>query len=126
MESDNKDAKVEVAPEETKGTQVVEVKRDDDENKIWTKVEKEAEYPGGDAAWRSYLMNNLRGEVPVDNGANAGVYQVIVRFIVSKDGSLSDISCESDPGYGMCSEACLLYTSPSPRDRQKSRMPSSA
>ena len=24
------------------------------------------------------------------------------------------------------SEACLLYTSPSPRDRQKSRMPSSA
>ena len=28
---------------------------------------------------------------------------------------------ESDPFYG-----CLLYTSPSPRDRQKSRMPSSA
>ena len=24
------------------------------------------------------------------------------------------------------SETCLLYTSPSPRDRQKSRMPSSA
>ena len=24
------------------------------------------------------------------------------------------------------SESCLLYTSPSPRDRQKSRMPSSA
>jgi len=103
VESDNKDAKVEVAPEGN-GT-VVDVKKDDEENKIWTKVEKEAEYPGGDAAWRSFLMNNLRGEVPVDNGANAGVYQVIVRFIVSKDGSLSDISCESDPGYGMCSEA---------------------
>ena len=28
-------------------------------------------------------------------------------------------------GY-MNVEACLLYTSPSPRDRQKSRMPSSA
>ena len=25
-----------------------------------------------------------------------------------------------------CERACLLYTSPSPRDRQKSRMPSSA
>ena len=25
-----------------------------------------------------------------------------------------------------CSYSCLLYTSPSPRDRQKSRMPSSA
>ena len=25
-----------------------------------------------------------------------------------------------------CTTSCLLYTSPSPRDRQKSRMPSSA
>src|SRR5674476_1598935 len=28
--------------------------------------------------------------------------------------------------FGSASAACLLYTSPSPRDRQKSRMPSSA
>ena len=27
---------------------------------------------------------------------------------------------------GLCIRNCLLYTSPSPRDRQKSRMPSSA
>ena len=26
----------------------------------------------------------------------------------------------------ICTKCCLLYTSPSPRDRQKSRMPSSA
>ena len=33
------------------------------------------------------------------------------------------------PGKSTCAAAstvCLLYTSPSPRDRQKSRMPSSA
>ena len=29
-------------------------------------------------------------------------------------------------GFGVTSTTCLLYTSPSPRDRQKSRMPSSA
>ena len=29
-------------------------------------------------------------------------------------------------GLKVDSKACLLYTSPSPRDRQKSRMPSSA
>ena len=29
-------------------------------------------------------------------------------------------------GVMMLMQACLLYTSPSPRDRQKSRMPSSA
>ena len=30
------------------------------------------------------------------------------------------------PGQGGQGQTCLLYTSPSPRDRQKSRMPSSA
>ena len=29
-------------------------------------------------------------------------------------------------GVGISNNGCLLYTSPSPRDRQKSRMPSSA
>ena len=31
-----------------------------------------------------------------------------------------------NPGESVKDRACLLYTSPSPRDRQKSRMPSSA
>ena len=34
--------------------------------------------------------------------------------------------CASAPSATTISRACLLYTSPSPRDRQKSRMPSSA
>ena len=33
---------------------------------------------------------------------------------------------DDHPGAGAQPQACLLYTSPSPRDRQKSRMPSSA
>ena len=32
----------------------------------------------------------------------------------------------ADAAYYSIKYACLLYTSPSPRDRQKSRMPSSA
>ena len=32
----------------------------------------------------------------------------------------------SNGGPGFYNKTCLLYTSPSPRDRQKSRMPSSA
>ena len=37
-------------------------------------------------------------------------------------------SVELEEGYGiqLSTNSCLLYTSPSPRDRQKSRMPSSA
>ena len=104
VESDNKQQVVQ-APVEDKGTQIVEVKKDDDENKIFNKVEVEAAFPGGDAAWRSYLQKNLNGSVPVDNGAGEGSYTVVVKFVVSKDGSLSDVSCESDPGFGMCQEA---------------------
>lgn len=54
VESDNKTQIVQ-APIEDKGTQVVEVK-EDDENKIFTKVEVEAAFPGGEAAWRNYLQ----------------------------------------------------------------------
>ena len=34
--------------------------------------------------------------------------------------------CFSDQGINIDDETCLLYTSPSPRDRTRSRMPSSA
>lgn len=104
VESDNTKQIVQ-APVEDKGTQIVEVKKDDDENKVFNKVEVDAAFPGGEAAWRNYLQKNLNGSVPVDNGAGEGTYTVTVKFIVSKDGSLSEISCENDPGFGMCAEA---------------------
>ena len=40
--------------------------------------------------------------------------------------SYFDITIDELIGYEPQMENCLLYTSPSPRDRQKSRMPSSA
>jgi periplasmic protein TonB len=105
VESDNKEAVV-AAPVEDKGTQVAAVpQKDDDEGKIFTKVEVEAGFPGGDAAWGNFLRKNLNVEIPGENGAPEGNHTVVVRFIVSKDGSLSDIQCESDPGYGICQEA---------------------
>jgi protein TonB len=105
VETDNKDQVVQ-APVEDKGTAVVTVpQKDDDEGKIFTKVEVEAGFPGGDAAWRNYLTKNLNVEVPADNGAGEGNYTVIVKFVVSKDGSVSEVSCENDPGFGICAEA---------------------
>jgi protein TonB len=84
------------------GTQVVEQV---DDNKIFEKVEKEAEFPGGEAQWRRYLEKNLNANVPIDNGAPEGTYTVIVKFIVSKDGSISDVQAETNFGYGMEDEA---------------------
>ncbi len=107
--TDNKDDVI-IAPVEPKGTQIIEtpVKKEEDEDKIFTKVENEAEFPGGDGAWKRYLEKNLNADTPVDNGAPAGPYQVIVQFIVSKDGSISDVKALSEHGYGMEAEALKI------------------
>ncbi|HCY89130.1 MAG TPA: energy transducer TonB [Chitinophagaceae bacterium] len=113
VESENKEQIVQ-APVEDKGTQVVEVpKVSDDENKIFTKVEVEASFPGGESAWRRYLQNNLNPNTPVDNGAPEGTYQVVVRFIVGRDGSISDVQAETSHGYGMEQQAMkIIKTGP--------------
>ena len=72
---------------------------------VFTKVEVEATFPGGDVDWREYLMNSINADIPVLNGANAGTYNVIVRFIVNKEGVISDVVAETRNGFGMEQEA---------------------
>jgi hypothetical protein len=91
--------------ETIKAEKIVEGRTHNAEDKIYTKVEIEAGFPGGENAWREYLRNNLNADTPVKFGANVGKYTAIVKFVVNKDGSLSDVQCESDPGYGMGVEA---------------------
>jgi protein TonB len=43
--------------------------------------------------------------LPVENGAPSGNYRVTVSFIVARDGSISDVRAENDPGYGTAGEA---------------------
>ena len=45
---------------------------------------------------------------------------------VQLDALLQGAKTIEEDGLGIKVARCLLYTSPSPRDRQKSRMPSSA
>jgi periplasmic protein TonB len=86
------------------GKAIIEEKQED-ENKIFEKVEVEASFKGGEGAWKKYLERNLNPEVPVDNGAPEGVYTVYVQFVVSKDGSISDVKALTNHGYGMEAEA---------------------
>ena len=45
---------------------------------------------------------------------------------VENERQILTLSVKADGGFYWNLGSCLLYTSPSPRDRQKSRMPSSA
>lgn len=95
-----------VAPPVEKGTGVVEApKVEEDYDKVFTVVQIAAEFPGGLPAWTKYLERNLNRDLPVENGAPPGKYTVVVSFIVAKDGSISEVQAENDPGYGTKNEA---------------------
>lgn len=89
------------APVVDEGKAVVEAPKED-ENKVFTKVEIEAQFAGN---WSQFLTRNLNSEVPVQGGAPPGTYQVIVQFIVDKEGQVSDVKALTSHGYGMEEEA---------------------
>jgi len=100
-----------VAPPVEKATGVVEApKVEEDYDKVFTVVQIAAEFPGGLPAWTKYLERNLNRDLPVENGAPPGKYTVVVSFIVSKTGDISDVSAENDPGYGTKAEAVRVIS----------------
>ena len=78
------------------------------DNIIYDKVEIEASFPGGDNAWRNFLEQNINAATPVEYGAPAGTYTIIVQFVVDKEGKISDIRALTHHGYGMEAEVIRL------------------
>ncbi len=95
-----------IVPEKIdEGKQIVEEKKDDDENKIFDKVEIEAGFPGGEGKWRQYLERNCNGQVASDNGAPEGTFTTLIQFVVDKEGNISDVRPLTSHGFGMEEEA---------------------
>ena len=70
-------------------------------------VDEAPEFPGGMDKFRTYIGKNFKTP-DVDNVTTMRVY---VAFIVEKDGSLSNIKVQRDPGYGMGEEAIRVLKS---------------
>ncbi len=88
-----------VAPPAEVGTGVVEApkKVEEDYDKVFTKVEKEAKFPGGMEGWKRYLERNLDANVAANDGAPMGNYTVKVQFIVDKSGAISNVQAIEVP-----------------------------
>ncbi len=71
-----------------------------DPNQIFTSVEVQAGFPGGPSKFGDFVRNNFR--VPDDMDSQQ---KVLVKFVVEKDGSLTDITILRDPGFGLGDEA---------------------
>jgi TonB family protein len=66
-----------------------------DSSKIYTKVEIESSYPGGEKAWIEYLNKNLKYPDAAISDEIQG--DVIIQFIVDVDGKVSDVKASSGP-----------------------------
>ncbi len=86
-----KDIGIVAPPVEDKGTQIVAapVKKDEDEDKVFTKVEIDASFPGGAGAWTKYVTRAIQSEADEFTDADYGTCHV--RFIVSKTGQVSSV-----------------------------------
>ncbi|MGI8580800.1 MAG: energy transducer TonB [Chitinophagaceae bacterium] len=81
-----------VAPPVEEKSQVIEAPKvvAEDEDKVFTKVEIEASFPGGDGAWTRYVTKAIQNNI--DELTDAGQSgSCRVRFIVSKDGTVSSV-----------------------------------
>ncbi len=86
-------------PVESKGTGIPVLinQPDEDYEKTFIKVEKEARFPGGLAAWKRFLERNLRSSIATDAGAPVGNYRVKVQFVVDKHGVISNVEAIEVP-----------------------------
>jgi N-acetylmuramoyl-L-alanine amidase len=73
--------------------------------KAFTKVQVPAEFKGGLKAWAKFLNQNIKREIPIEKGGPPGKYTVNLSFIIDKEGKLSEIKAENNPGYGTAEEA---------------------
>ena len=83
-----------------------EFRAEEDSSMVFTKVEIEPAFKGGESAWKNFLMKNLNANVPVENGAPEGTYTVVLQFIVTHEGAITDVKALTNHGFGM-EEECI-------------------
>ena len=72
--------------------------------KFYAKVQIKSGFPGGDSSWVKSIEKNINQSIGDGKRVKKGKHIVSVKFILSKDGSLSEIRCDNDPGFEMCGE----------------------
>ena len=74
-----------------------------DDDYIFQKVETES---GTDMkAWTAYLKKAVKLPDSVAAAIPAGVYKVMVQFVIDKYGNLGEAKAKNNPGYGLAHKA---------------------
>ncbi|TVQ87839.1 MAG: energy transducer TonB [Bacteroidetes bacterium] len=84
-------------------TPIIVQEEEIEEEQIFTIVEDQPGFPGGDAALMQYLTNNLRYPTMAREAGIQGT--VFVTFVVERDGSITDVRILRGVGGGLDEEA---------------------
>lgn len=55
-----------------------------------------------DSSYIDSLKDDINQSIRTTKKVKKGKYIVAVKYITGRDGYISDISCENDPGFGLC------------------------
>lgn len=94
-----KDVGIVAPPSEEVGTGVIAPPpppKKKEEDKIFTKVEKEAEFPGGAKAWAKYVSEAIQRQLSEFTESDYGT--CVVKFVVDKTGKVSDVTATTMQG----------------------------
>ena len=82
----------------------------DDRDEIFTAVEQNAEFPGGQRAFNAYLQSNMKYPAEAQLAKFSGG-KVYVQFVVNIDGTVQDLQVLKGVGFGCDEEAVRLIKS---------------
>lgn len=106
-------ATVSVHAQQTDTTRLTKPAAQGDDDKVFDTIEVEAKVDL--QLWRQHLEKNLTPliEAAAKAGMKPGQYTVNVRFLVNKDGSLSNVRALNNVGYGLSTGAAnVVRTGP--------------
>lgn len=82
---------------------VIEITKEKKSKKIEPKIEIKS-FVTGDSSFVKSLEKQIIKSINISQDLKKGKYIIGVKFITSKDGTVSDVACDSDPGFGLCQQ----------------------
>ena len=89
------------------GRVVVEITKVKRSKKVEPKIEIKS-FITGDSSFVESLEKRILKSIKIPQNLKKGKYLIGVRFITTKDGTISDVTCEEDPGFGLCQEVMTI------------------
>ncbi len=109
LDSDSKVSKISAISANTESVAEMRTSAPASYNKVFTTVEKPAEFPGGIEAMMKWLQYNVKYPKEAEKAGEQG--KAIVKFTVNKDGSISNATIEKSVSPSIDKEALRVVTS---------------